>query len=256
MKVLEKYRLWHGACHLDDARMAPVNHIHFDGYSQGASTFTQLPARRAGSESRIAAAGTTPATGTCASNRSPTPSTAWRSRGSCSTSTTTTPASTRKRWSRKSTSRTASPMCCSSSSTAPCRWSMGYESLGRLYRGIIEPTLRQYVFLGDGALMTDNVVFDPKKTPEASAPRRGPAGLTRRSLGVHRRKSAPRIAGRGVAGGRVARAQGLQRRSRGAFAQSRDRDLRPRDSRRSRSRAWAPRRSSSSPRKIRSIASC
>ena len=24
MKVLEKYRLWHGACHLDDARMAPV----------------------------------------------------------------------------------------------------------------------------------------------------------------------------------------------------------------------------------------
>ncbi len=23
MKVMEKYRLWHGACHLDDARMAP-----------------------------------------------------------------------------------------------------------------------------------------------------------------------------------------------------------------------------------------
>jgi hypothetical protein len=50
----------------------------------------------------------------------------------------------------------------------------GYEQLGRLYRGIIEPTLRQYVFLGDGALMTDNVVFDPAKTPESSAP---PVGL-------------------------------------------------------------------------------
>jgi hypothetical protein len=50
----------------------------------------------------------------------------------------------------------------------------GYKSLGRLYRGIIEPTLRQYVFLGDGANMTDNVVFDPKKTPEATAP---PVGL-------------------------------------------------------------------------------
>ncbi len=50
----------------------------------------------------------------------------------------------------------------------------GYEQFGRLYRGIIEPTLRQYVFLGDGALMTDNVVFDPAKTPEASAP---PVGL-------------------------------------------------------------------------------
>ena len=52
----------------------------------------------------------------------------------------------------------------------------GYESLGRLYRGIIEPTLRQYVFLGDGALMTDNVVFDPKKTPEACAPAVGLPG--------------------------------------------------------------------------------
>jgi endoglucanase len=52
----------------------------------------------------------------------------------------------------------------------------GYESLGRLYRGIIEPTLRQYVFLGDGASMTDNVVFDPAKTPEESAPKVGLPG--------------------------------------------------------------------------------
>ena len=40
MKVMEKYRQWHGACHLDDARMAPVNHNHFDGYLQGPSTLT------------------------------------------------------------------------------------------------------------------------------------------------------------------------------------------------------------------------
>jgi hypothetical protein len=52
----------------------------------------------------------------------------------------------------------------------------GYKSLGRLYRGIIEPTLRQYVFLGDGANMTDNVVFDPNKTTEASAPPVGQPG--------------------------------------------------------------------------------
>jgi hypothetical protein len=52
----------------------------------------------------------------------------------------------------------------------------GHESLGRLYRGIIEPTLRQYVFLGDGALMTDNTVFDSKKTPESSAPAVGLPG--------------------------------------------------------------------------------
>jgi hypothetical protein len=35
----------------------------------------------------------------------------------------------------------------------------GYESLGRLYRGIICPTLEQYTHLGDAATMSDNVVF-------------------------------------------------------------------------------------------------
>jgi len=48
--------------------------------------------------------------------------------------------------------------------------------MGRLYRGIIEPTLRQYVFLGDGSNITDNLVFDPKKTPDASAPAVGLPG--------------------------------------------------------------------------------
>ncbi|MCL2080564.1 MAG: glycoside hydrolase family 9 protein [Oscillospiraceae bacterium] len=41
MRVNEKYRVWHGLCHDDDARMAPVNHIHFDGYAQGPSTLTK-----------------------------------------------------------------------------------------------------------------------------------------------------------------------------------------------------------------------
>ena len=41
VRVEEKYRVWHGVCHLDDAVMAPVNHNHFDGYIQGASTLTK-----------------------------------------------------------------------------------------------------------------------------------------------------------------------------------------------------------------------
>lgn len=40
MRVSEKYRVWHGHCHHDDARMAPVNLNHFDGYEQGPSTLT------------------------------------------------------------------------------------------------------------------------------------------------------------------------------------------------------------------------
>ena len=41
MKVVENYRTWHGLDHQDDARMAPVNYNHFDGYSQGPSTLTR-----------------------------------------------------------------------------------------------------------------------------------------------------------------------------------------------------------------------
>lgn len=42
MEVREKYRLWHGHCHADDARMAPVSRNHFDGYRQGPSTLTSF----------------------------------------------------------------------------------------------------------------------------------------------------------------------------------------------------------------------
>src|SRR5690606_17250112 len=49
----------------------------------------------------------------------------------------------------------------------------GYQSLGRFYRGIICPTLRQYVLLGDGSTMTDNLIFD-QNIPTESVP---PVGL-------------------------------------------------------------------------------
>lgn len=41
MRVNEKYRVWHDLCHDDDARMAPVNYNHIDGYVQGPSTLTK-----------------------------------------------------------------------------------------------------------------------------------------------------------------------------------------------------------------------
>ncbi len=41
MRVSEKYRVWHGLCHKDDALMARVNFNHFDGYAQGPDTLTK-----------------------------------------------------------------------------------------------------------------------------------------------------------------------------------------------------------------------
>ena len=41
MKVKDNYRIWHGWCHMDDARMAPTDSDHFDGYIEGHSTYTK-----------------------------------------------------------------------------------------------------------------------------------------------------------------------------------------------------------------------
>ncbi|MGM0376908.1 MAG: glycoside hydrolase family 9 protein, partial [Bacteroidota bacterium] len=41
MRVEDSYRVWHDACHLDDALMAPTDLNHFDGYVQGESTLTE-----------------------------------------------------------------------------------------------------------------------------------------------------------------------------------------------------------------------
>ncbi|MDR0893985.1 MAG: glycoside hydrolase family 9 protein [Prevotellaceae bacterium] len=38
MFVREAYRVWHGAAHLDDARQAPLNRSHWDGWRQGPTT--------------------------------------------------------------------------------------------------------------------------------------------------------------------------------------------------------------------------
>ncbi|HVU35745.1 MAG TPA: glycoside hydrolase family 9 protein [Opitutaceae bacterium] len=42
VRVNENYRVWHGLCHADDALMAPPNENHFDGYAQGPSTLTRF----------------------------------------------------------------------------------------------------------------------------------------------------------------------------------------------------------------------
>ena len=42
MRVNEKYRVWHDLCHEDDALMAPTDFNHIDGYVQGPSTLTKF----------------------------------------------------------------------------------------------------------------------------------------------------------------------------------------------------------------------
>ena len=38
MEIRDRFRTWHGLCHMDDALQAPTSHDHFDGYRQGEHT--------------------------------------------------------------------------------------------------------------------------------------------------------------------------------------------------------------------------
>lgn len=44
VQVREDYRVWHGPSHLDDARQAPPDHVHFDGYAMGPNLDSPYPA--------------------------------------------------------------------------------------------------------------------------------------------------------------------------------------------------------------------
>jgi hypothetical protein len=175
MKVMEKYRQWHGACHLDDARMAPVNHNHFDGYIQGPSTLTNyqggehVPGLDRGGwhdagdwDMRVESQADT-IYGLAL---------AWELFHVDYDDTSID----EKNLVTEIHQPDGKPDVLQQLEHGVLSVVGGYESMGRLYRGIIEPTLRQYVFLGDGSNITDNVVFDPKKTPEASAPAVGLPG--------------------------------------------------------------------------------
>jgi hypothetical protein len=175
MKVLEKYRLWHGACHLDDARMAPVNHVHFDGYAQGPETLTDyqpgehVPHLDRGGwhdagdwDMRVESQADT-IYGLAL---------AWELFHVDYDNTSID----QKTLITEIHQPDGKPDVLQQLEHGVLSVVPAHESLGRLYRGIIEPTLRQYVFLGDGALMTDNAVFDAAKTPESSAPPVGQPG--------------------------------------------------------------------------------
>ncbi|MEZ0242778.1 MAG: cellulase N-terminal Ig-like domain-containing protein, partial [Sphingomonas sp.] len=160
MEVREKYRIWHGLDHQDDALMAPVSLNHFDGYAQGSSTLTKfkpgeiVPGLNAGG---------------------------WHDAGDYDL----------RVESQMGTVWLLSRMIEEfgldlDSTTIDQQRKLveihdpdgkndaiqqiehgllsvlgGYRAMGRLYRGIIEPSLRQYVMLGDAIAQTDNQFRKP-----------------------------------------------------------------------------------------------
>jgi len=169
MRVNERYRVWHDACHLDDARMAPVNYNHFDGYISGSSTLTKY----------------TPGEPVPGLDRG-----GWHDAGDDDLrieSQAGTMHGLALAWEafRPDLDETSidqklrvvemhqpdgKPDVLQQIEHGALTVVGGYRTLGRFYRGIISPTLRQYTQLGDFAAQTDGVVYDPKTAPAVAVP--------------------------------------------------------------------------------------
>ena len=163
MRVNDRYRVWHGWCHLDDARTAPINYNHFDGYAQGSSTLT-----------RFQSGDTVPGL-----DRG-----GWHDAGDddlrvesqaetmhglalayemfkIDYDNTTVDQATRVVEIHRPDGK---PDVLQQIEHGALSIIGGYKSMGRLYRGIIVPTYRQYVHLGEFSSVTDNQHFDAAKS--------------------------------------------------------------------------------------------
>ena len=154
MRVNEKYRVWHGLCHMDDARMAPIDSNHFDGYIQGHTTFTKyhsgetIPGLNQGAwhdagdfDLRVESQAQTVLGLTFAYEQF-----------GVKYDNTSVNQQTRIVEIQEPDGK---PDILEQIEHGLLSIVSGYQSMGRFYRGIIEPTLRQYTILGDPVNITD-----------------------------------------------------------------------------------------------------
>ncbi len=157
MRVSEKYRVWHGLCHHDDARMAPVNLNHFDGYVQGPSTLTKyepgdvVPGLNVGGWHD---AGDFDLRVESQSGEFYTLALAYECFNVHYDATTIDQAARIVEIHQPDGKNDILQQI----EHGVLSVVGGYRALGRLYRGIIENDLRQYVHLGDSASMSDGIL--------------------------------------------------------------------------------------------------
>jgi hypothetical protein len=159
MRVNDKYRVWHGWCHMDDARMAPLDSNHFDGYIQGSSTLT-----------RYKSGENVPGL-----NRG-----GWHDAGDFDLRVESQAETVyglslayelfNVQYDNTTVDQVNHVVEIQEPDGKPDMLQQiehgllsivgGYRSMGRFYRGIIEPTIRQYVLLGDATNISDNKPFN------------------------------------------------------------------------------------------------
>jgi hypothetical protein len=160
MRVSEKYRVWHGLDHQDDALMAPINLNHFDGYAQGPTTLTRF---QPGEPVPGLAAGGWHDAGDFDLRVESQIGTVWLLAKMIEEFGLDYDATTIDQARKQVEIRDADGKNDALQQIEHGLLSVlgGYRAMGRLYRGIIEPDLRAYVLLGDAAVQTDNTVSKP-----------------------------------------------------------------------------------------------
>ena len=161
MRVNDNYRVWHGRCHADDALMAPVNHNHFDGYAQGPATLTtfqpgeHVPGLDRGGwhdagdyDLRVESQADT-VHGLAL---------AWELFHPLLDNTTIDQVRHLVEIHRPD----GKPDMLQQIEHGALSIVGGYQSMGRLYRGVQDASLRQYTHLGDAQVMTDNQIFQDR----------------------------------------------------------------------------------------------
>ncbi len=156
MRVNEKYRVWHGICHMDDARMAPIDSNHFDGYIQGHTTFTKYHSGE-----------TVPGLNQGAWHDAGDFDLRVESQASTVLGLTLAYEQFGIKYDNTSINQQTHIVEIQQPDGIPDLLQQiehgllsivgGYKSMGRFYRGIIEPSLRQYTILGDATNITDGI---------------------------------------------------------------------------------------------------
>ncbi len=159
MRVNDKYRVWHGFCHMDDARMAPIDSNHFDGYIQGSSTLTKYKSGE-----------TVPGLNVGGWHDAGDFDLRVESQAETVYGLTLAYETFDVKYDNTSINQQTHVVEIQQPDGKPDVLQQiehgllsivgGYKSMGRFYRGIIEPTLQQYTTLGDAANITDNKFYN------------------------------------------------------------------------------------------------
>ncbi len=160
MRVNEKYKVWHGLCHMDDALMAQIDTNHYDGYVQGSSTLTKYKPLE-------------PVPGLAIGGWHDAGDDDLRIESQAGETYILTLAYEAFKVDHDNTTidqknhlveihqPDGKPDLLQQIENGALSVMAGYRNLGRFYRGIMSPSLKQYVLVGDVSNQTDNLVFDP-----------------------------------------------------------------------------------------------